>query len=83
MFEIGRRNLGGKNRSVDLYTRLALRPNNERDQPQPFGFSEYRVVGTYREPLAFGNFGDLIATAAVEQGVRTSFNFAARDSTPS
>jgi outer membrane protein assembly factor BamA len=75
-FEIGRRNVGGKNRSVDLYTRLSLRPNPDPADSSPFGFSEYRVVGTYREPRAFGNYGDLTATAAVEQGVRTSFNFA-------
>jgi outer membrane protein insertion porin family len=77
-FEIGRRNLGGRDRSVNLYTRLSLRPNTnsvatDRDL---FGFVEYRVVGTYREPRALKNYGDLTATAAVEQGVRTGFNFA-------
>jgi len=74
-FEIGRRNLGGRNRSVNLYTRLSLRPNPDLNNRNPFGFSEYRVIGTYREPHAFHLFGDLIATAAVEQGVRTGFNF--------
>lgn len=75
-FEIGRRNVGGRNRSVDLYTRLSLRPNDSTTSPNLFGFSEYRVVFTYREPQAFNGFGDLTGTAAVEQGVRTSFNFA-------
>ena len=75
-FEIGRRNLGGRNRSLDLYTRLSLRPNDSASSPNLFGFSEYRVVLTYREPQAFNNFGDLTGTAAVEQGIRTSFNFA-------
>jgi outer membrane protein assembly factor BamA len=75
-FEIGRRNLGGKNRSVNLYTRLSLRPNIDPADSNPFGFSEYRVVGTYREPQAFGGFGELTGTAAIEQGVRTTFNFA-------
>ncbi len=74
-FEIGRRNIGGHNRSVNFYTRLSLRPNNGEINSSQFGFSEYRVVGTYREPLAFRNYGDLIGTAAVEQGVRTGFNF--------
>ena len=56
-FDVGRRNLGGKNRSADLYTRLSLRPggatsgSNDTDL---FAFPEYRVVGTYREPRAFG-----------------------------
>lgn len=74
-FEVGRRNLGGRNRSVNLYSRLSLRPNPDTESDNPFGFSEYRIVGTYREPRAlFGN-GELTSTAAVEQGVRTGFNF--------
>ena len=32
-FEIGRRNLGGRDRSVNLYTRLSLRPNTRSDEP--------------------------------------------------
>jgi outer membrane translocation and assembly module TamA len=75
-FEIGRRNLGGRDRSVNLYTRLSLRPSSDPVNRNPFGFSEFRVVGTYREPRAFGTRGDFIGTAAVEQGVRTGFNFA-------
>ena len=74
-FEIGRRNMGGKNRSMNLYTRFGLRPNADPADSNPFGFSEYRVVGTYREPKALGNYGDVTGTAAVEQGVRTGFNF--------
>jgi outer membrane protein insertion porin family len=74
-FEIGRRNIGGKNRSMNLYTRFGLRPNGDPQDSNLFGFSEYRVVGTYREPKALGNYGDLTGTAAVEQGVRTGFNF--------
>ena len=74
-FEIGRRNLGGRNRSLNLYTRISLRPNDAKANGNPFGFSEYRVVATYSEPRAFHNFGDATGTAAVEQGVRTGFNF--------
>ena len=77
-FDIGRRNLGGKNRSVNLYTRVSLRPSDPADDDgggSRFGFSEYRVVGTYREPRALG-IHDVTLTAAVEQGVRSSFNFA-------
>jgi len=73
-FEVGRRNLGGTNRSIDLYSRVSLRPSTtSADQSQ---FNEYRVVATYREPRALSNYGDLTGTAAVEQGVRTGFNFA-------
>ncbi len=72
-FEIGRRNLRGSNRSLDLYTRLSLRPTTSSTDSSPF--PEYRVVGTYRDPRALGNYGDLTGTAAVEQAVRTGFNF--------
>jgi outer membrane protein insertion porin family len=79
-FDIGRRNLGGKNRSVNLFTRVSIRPKDAPDDPDQdgkgFGFSEYRVVGTYREPRAFGTNADFGITAAAEQGVRSSFNFA-------
>jgi outer membrane protein insertion porin family len=75
-FEVGRRNVGGKNRSLNLYTRLSLRPNIDPTDSNPFGFSEYRVVGSYREPQAFSGYGELTGTAAIEQGVRTTFNFA-------
>jgi outer membrane protein insertion porin family len=74
-FEIGRRNIGGRDRSANLYTRLSLRPNSDPSDRDLFGFEEFRVVGTYREPRALGSYGDLVATAAVEQGVRTGFNF--------
>jgi outer membrane protein assembly factor BamA len=78
-FEIGRRNLGGRNRSVNLYTRVSVRPRDAPDDPaqdgRGFGFGEYRVVGTYREPRAFGWNADLTVTGAAEQGVRSSFNF--------
>ena len=75
-FEIGRRNIGGRDRSANLYSRLSLRPNSNPTDRNLFGFEEYRIVGTYREPRALGSYGDLVATAAVEQGVRTGFNFA-------
>jgi len=74
-FEVGRRNLGGRNRTLNLYSRLSLRPNPDENGTNPFGFSEYRVVGTYRQPAIFRKTGDLTSTAAIEQGVRTGFNF--------
>jgi outer membrane protein assembly complex protein YaeT len=76
-FEIGRRNIAGKNRSVNLYTRLSLRSDREQEagDGNRFGFAEYRVVGTYREPRTFGWNADVTLTAAVEQGARSAFNF--------
>ena len=70
-FDVGRRNIGGKNRSVNVYTRASLRPKSpepdgtERDG---FGFSEYRLVGTFREPRAFGVNADLSLTGRGRAG---------------
>jgi outer membrane protein assembly complex protein YaeT len=81
-FEVSRRNLGGKNRSVSLFTRLSLRPDFGTEPGTSgrfgFGFSEYRVIGTYREPRLRGWNADVALTGAAEQGVRSSFNFARR-----
>ena len=86
-FEIGRRNLFGKNRSVNLFTRISLRPKDSpffanaapsQDDGSSFGFSEYRVLGTFREPRVFGSAADASLTALSEQQIRSSFNFARR-----
>lgn len=73
--DVGRRNIGGKNRSVNLYTRASLRPRHTTATDSGFGFSEYRVVGTYREPRALNMNADVTVTGALEQGIRSSFNF--------
>jgi len=78
-FEIGRRNLFGHNRSVNLFTRVSLRlrgdPVLTNDGTQPAtDFNEYRVLGTYRQPKLFGNI-DFLATGFAEQAARTSFDF--------
>jgi outer membrane protein assembly complex protein YaeT len=78
-FEIGRRNLFGHNRSVNLFTRVSLRLRGESTvtsdgtQP-PADFNEYRVLGTYRQPKLFGDF-DFLASGYAEQAARTSFDF--------
>jgi outer membrane protein assembly complex protein YaeT len=87
-FEIGRRNLFGKNRSVNLFTRLSLRSrdsvqfDDDTDTPtteaSAFGFAEYRVLGTFREPRVFDWPADALLTAVAEQQSRSSFNFARR-----
>lgn len=76
-FEVTRRNLWGKNRSVSLFARVSVRRSEDSDTPQDsgLGFNEYRVVGSYREPRAFGTHTDVLVNGFVEQGVRTSFNF--------
>jgi outer membrane protein insertion porin family len=77
-FEVSRRNLFGSNRIATVFTRGSLRP---RDRPNTsetsFGFNEYRVLATLRDPAAFGNI-DAQVSGYFEQAVRTSFNFRRR-----
>lgn len=77
-FEIGRRNLWGRNRSLHLFSRLSFRPRGESiDDPEEkrYGFNEYRLVTTYREIGAFDWNADVAVSGFLEQAVRTSFNF--------
>ena len=80
-FEVGRRNLWGKNRSVSLFSRASLRqdPGSVEDpDPSGYGIYEYRVLGTYREPRAFGWNADASVTALFEQAIRSSFSYRRR-----
>jgi outer membrane protein assembly complex protein YaeT len=83
--EIGRRNLWGKNRSVDLFTRVSLRGNDELLSTgvvaTRYGLSEYRIVGTYREPRVFNSAADLQLNGVLEQAIRSSFEFRSRGAT--
>ena len=78
-FEIGRRNLWGKNRSVDFFSRLTLRPRSAPEDPLRDGrglsFSEYRSTLTYRSLRVFHSDADFQAGASTERGIRTTFNF--------
>jgi outer membrane protein insertion porin family len=87
--EVGRRNLWGTNRSVNLFTRVSLRSTDVRvdENGLPLvggevvsnpGFNEFRVVGTFREPRAFRTGAEFIVTGIVEQAIRTTFNFSRR-----
>jgi len=89
-FGVGRRNLWGKNRAVNLFTRVSLR---SRDivlsdagvrllTPAPgsgYGLNEYRVLGTYREPKIFNSRLDVLLTGILDQAIRSSFNFRTRE----
>jgi len=82
-FEIGRRNLWGKNRSVNLFSRVSLRRRSETVAPtdvlpateQQQTNLEYRVIGSYREPKVAGSSADLQVALAFEQGSQTSYSF--------
>jgi outer membrane protein insertion porin family len=85
-FEVGRRNLWGKNRSVGLFMRGAIRTSDQfnTDQAPPAestmedtgaGFREYRVLGTYREPRFFDLPFDVVVAASLDQAIRSTFDF--------
>jgi len=82
--ELARRNLWGKNRTASLFTRVSLRPRDPSlTSTDPadrggYGFNEYRVVGTFREPRVLDTAGDFQLTGFLDQAIRTSFNFARR-----
>jgi outer membrane protein assembly complex protein YaeT len=88
-FEVSRRNLLGKNRTVSLFTSLSVHLQNpdvfdENGNLVPgtaASVTEYRVLGTFREPRVFGTRADAVFTGTVEQQARTSFNFARRAAT--
>jgi outer membrane protein insertion porin family len=70
-FQVTRRNLFGTNRSASLFTSLTLHPQGTLQQ----GFTEYRVVGTFREPRIFDTLVDGLITLTVQQQFRSSFDF--------
>ena len=82
--QIGRRNLWGKNRSIDLFTRVSVRRQNDpvlfapAERDSGFGFNEYRMLGTYTEPRAFGLAWDLYVTGFVEEAIRPGFDLFSR-----
>jgi outer membrane protein assembly factor BamA len=80
-FEIGRRNLGGRNRAVNLFTRVGLRRSDRENlsqSVQEFQFIEYRVTGTFREHHAFRSDTDLLVSMTSEQAVRPTYNYVRR-----
>ncbi len=88
-FQIGRRNLFGKNRSIDLFTRVSLRARDivlspegirlQRPMEGEYGFNEYRVLAAYREPRIFDSRADVRVTGVLDQAIRSSFNFKTRE----
>jgi outer membrane protein assembly factor BamA len=75
LFDIGRRNLWGKNRSITFNSSAAVRPNATTTNLVGTGLWEYRAIATYREPRIFRGASDLTVTGGVEQAVRTSYTY--------
>lgn len=72
-FQVTRRNLFGKDRSINLITRVSFRPPTT-DEGE-YGFSDYLARVTYGERRIFGSDADVLISGGVEQGVRSSFDF--------
>jgi outer membrane protein assembly factor BamA len=87
-FQIGRRNLFGKDRSLDLFTRASLRPKGTTSregaptvpelEDREERFNEYLVQLTYLERRIAATDFDFSISAGVEQAVRSSFDFSRR-----
>jgi len=76
-FQISRRNLFGTNRSATFFSSLTLHPQGTAQQ----GTTEYRLVGTFREPQVFNSKIDGLITLTDEQQWRSSFSFRRRGAT--
>ncbi|HKY22097.1 MAG TPA: POTRA domain-containing protein [Vicinamibacterales bacterium] len=83
-FEVSRRNLFGKDRSLNLFTRVSFRPKgvsaspnvpNQSTEGGGYGFNEYLARVTYGERRILGTDADATISAGVEQAVRSSFDF--------
>jgi outer membrane protein insertion porin family len=78
-FEVGRRNLFGKNRSVSLFTSLSLPKRfiagSADTAPGLNSLTEYRLIGTFREPRLLNTPVDGFANVTLEQQRRSSFDF--------
>ena len=83
-FQIGRQNLWGKNRSIDLFTRVSVRRQNDPaglrvgEGGSGLGFNEYRVLGTFQEPRLLGSTWNGFITGFVEQAIRPGFDLFSR-----
>ena len=83
--ELGRRNLWGKNRSVNVFARVSLRHRDAvvAGEPVPtesgYGFNEYRLAGTFNEPRFLNTRAQFQILGIMEQAIRTSFSFRRRE----
>ena len=74
-FEIGRRNLGGRNRAVNFFARISFNRPTDETVGTGLGFGEYRVTGTFRERHAFRTDTDLLVAITAEQAHRSTFDY--------
>jgi outer membrane protein assembly complex protein YaeT len=70
--ELGRRNLFGKNRSLNLFTSVS-QPTIGSDTSSDS--TEYRVIGTFREPRVFDSATDALLNITFQRQIRSSFTY--------
>ena len=82
-FEIGRRNLFGKNRSATAFASgsLPLSGLGTSSDTPTTNVGEFRLGGTYREPRIFDTSADALLNVTIEQQIRSSFDFRRRSAT--
>jgi outer membrane protein assembly factor BamA len=80
--DLGRRNLFGKNRSLNLFASVSLHPAGLSSSSRVgYGFTEYLTRVTFHEPRLLGKAVDGLLNGAIEQQIRSSFNFSRRSMT--
>jgi outer membrane protein assembly factor BamA len=70
--QLGRRNLFGKNRSLNLFGSVS-QPTIGSDTSSDA--TEYRAIGTFREPRVFDTTADAVLNVTYQRQIRSSFTF--------
>jgi outer membrane protein insertion porin family len=70
--QLGRRNLFGKNRSLNLFASVS-QPTIGSDTSSDT--TEYRAIGTFREPRIFDTTTDAVLNATLQRQIRSSFTY--------
>jgi outer membrane protein insertion porin family len=75
--DLGRRNLFGKNRSLNVFASVSLHPQGLSSGTQVVEgrFTEYRALITFREPRLFDTDVVGLLNGTVEQQIRSTFSF--------
>ncbi len=82
--DVTRRNLGGRNRQLNFFGRVSLKPRNSDDPAldgKGFGFTEYRVNVTFQERYFRRTNADLLMGISSEQAVRSTFSYVKHSAT--
>jgi outer membrane protein assembly complex protein YaeT len=74
-FEVSRRNLFGRDRTLNLFTRVSFAKDNNADGGGGYGFNEYVARLTYAERRVFNTLANGTISGGVEQARRPSFDY--------